>query len=174
MHITKSVGRALHLSSCFWAAAWLFALAGQAVLHLPRARGFVPVPLAHKVLEAMAMGVPVAATEATFNAIRHGIKDGMLVMDVGSTKRDVVAAARQALGDKRGIGRYGFLLPMDEARVQVAPVNGLRWLCCCWVELGPIPYHLCWAATAWLLPSGGLGGWGWLAPESVRQIHSSS
>jgi imidazoleglycerol-phosphate dehydratase/histidinol-phosphatase len=32
----------------------------------------------------------------------------------------VGAVLRQALGDKRGIGRYGFLLPMDEAEAQVA------------------------------------------------------
>ena len=30
------------------------------------------------------------------------------------------AAVREALGDKRGIARYGFLLPMDEAEAQVA------------------------------------------------------
>jgi imidazoleglycerol-phosphate dehydratase/histidinol-phosphatase len=30
------------------------------------------------------------------------------------------SAMRQALGDKHGIGRYGFVLPMDEAQVQVA------------------------------------------------------
>ena len=48
------------------------------------------------------VAVPVAATETTFNAIRHGIKDGMLVMDVGSTKRDVVDTARRVLRDKVG------------------------------------------------------------------------
>ena len=30
------------------------------------------------------------------------------------------AALREALGDKRGIARYGFLLAMDEAEAQVA------------------------------------------------------
>jgi prephenate dehydrogenase len=48
------------------------------------------------------VAVPVAATEATFGAIRHGIKDGMLVMDVGSTKRDVVDTARRVLREKVG------------------------------------------------------------------------
>ncbi len=43
------------------------------------------------------MAVPVAATEATFGAIRHGVKEGMLLMDVGSTKRDVVDTARRML-----------------------------------------------------------------------------
>jgi prephenate dehydrogenase len=46
------------------------------------------------------IAVPVSATEATFSAIRHGIKDGMLLMDVGSTKRDVVDTARRVLREK--------------------------------------------------------------------------
>ena len=45
------------------------------------------------------LAVPVSATEATFKAIRHLVTNSMLVMDVGSTKRDVVDAARKVLRD---------------------------------------------------------------------------
>lgn len=45
------------------------------------------------------LAVPVAATEATFKAIRHLIGHNVMVMDVGSTKRDVVDAARRVLKD---------------------------------------------------------------------------
>lgn len=48
------------------------------------------------------LAVPVSATEATFNAIRHLITPNTLVMDVGSTKQDVVAAARRVLRDNLG------------------------------------------------------------------------
>ena len=46
------------------------------------------------------IAVPVAATEATFKAIRHLIEPGVLVMDVGSTKREVVDAARRVLKER--------------------------------------------------------------------------
>ncbi|HCY15013.1 MAG: prephenate dehydrogenase [Curvibacter sp. GWA2_64_110] len=48
------------------------------------------------------IAVPVAATEATFKAIRHLVTPQMLIMDVGSTKRDVIDAARRALRDHIG------------------------------------------------------------------------
>jgi|SRR5438105_10458004 len=48
------------------------------------------------------LAVPVAATEATLKAIRHLVTDDMLIMDVGSTKRDVIDAARRVLRDHVG------------------------------------------------------------------------
>ena len=48
------------------------------------------------------LAVPVSATEATFKAIRHLINPNTLLMDVGSTKRDVVDAARRVLRDNVG------------------------------------------------------------------------
>ena len=48
------------------------------------------------------LAVPVAATEATLKAIRHLVNSDMLIMDVGSTKRDVVDSARRVLRDHIG------------------------------------------------------------------------
>ena len=48
------------------------------------------------------MAVPVSATEATFKAIRHLVTPNTLIMDVGSTKRDVVDAARRVLRENVG------------------------------------------------------------------------
>ncbi|MBK7614304.1 MAG: prephenate dehydrogenase/arogenate dehydrogenase family protein [Burkholderiales bacterium] len=48
------------------------------------------------------LAVPVAATDSTLRAIRHLVAPNVLFMDVGSTKRDVVDAARRVLKDKVG------------------------------------------------------------------------
>ena len=48
------------------------------------------------------LAVPVSATEATLKAVRHLVTSNMLIMDVGSTKSDVVAAARRVLRDNVG------------------------------------------------------------------------
>lgn len=48
------------------------------------------------------IAVPVAATEATFKAIKHLVTPSMLIMDVGSTKRDVIDAGRRALREHIG------------------------------------------------------------------------
>jgi len=49
------------------------------------------------------IAVPVAATEATFKAIKHLVTPNMLIMDVGSTKRDVIDAARRTLREHIGL-----------------------------------------------------------------------
>ncbi len=48
------------------------------------------------------IAVPVAATDLTFRAIRHLVEPGVLFMDVGSTKRNVVDAARRVLKERIG------------------------------------------------------------------------
>ena len=48
------------------------------------------------------VAVPVSATEATLQLIAPAVTPHMLVMDVGSTKADVLAAAQRALGERIG------------------------------------------------------------------------
>jgi prephenate dehydrogenase len=48
------------------------------------------------------VAVPVSASEATFKAIRHMVTPQMLIMDVGSTKGDVVVAAELGLREHLG------------------------------------------------------------------------
>jgi prephenate dehydrogenase len=48
------------------------------------------------------LAIPVSATEATLKAIKHLVTNDMLIMDVGSTKRDVIDSARRVLRDHIG------------------------------------------------------------------------
>ena len=49
------------------------------------------------------IAVPVAATEASLKSIKPHLTPDMLIMDVGSTKRDVMDAARRALREQVGL-----------------------------------------------------------------------
>ena len=46
------------------------------------------------------LAIPVSASEAVFNAIRPALGADTLLMDVGSTKADVIEAARRSLGER--------------------------------------------------------------------------
>lgn len=52
--------------------------------------------------DVVLIAVPVAATEASFTSIQPLITPDMLVMDVGSTKCDVMDAAKRTLGEQIG------------------------------------------------------------------------
>ncbi len=50
--------------------------------------------------DVVLLALPVAATEATLRSVREAIEPHALIMDVGSTKRDVSDAARRALRER--------------------------------------------------------------------------
>jgi prephenate dehydrogenase len=73
-------------------------------LHRARELGVIDVEAPSALLavsgaDLVLLAVPVSATESTFKAIRHLVGPNTLVMDVGSTKCDVVAAARRSFKD---------------------------------------------------------------------------
>lgn len=74
-------------------------------LHRARELGVIDVEAPSALLavsgaDIVLLAVPVGAMEDSFKSIRHLIGPETLLMDVGSTKCDVVAAARRALKDQ--------------------------------------------------------------------------
>ena len=101
--------------------------------------------------DVVLMAVPVAATDATFRAIRHLVTPDCLFMDVGSTKRDVVDAARRVL--KERVGPFVPAHPItgkEHAGVQHADATLYQG---CQVILTPIsqtlPGHVARATELW-------------------------
>ena len=73
------------------------------------------------------VAVPVSASEATFKSIRHMVTPQMLIMDVGSTKGDVVAAAE--IGLREQLGSFVPAHPIagkEQAGIEHADVNLYR------------------------------------------------
>ena len=73
------------------------------------------------------IAVPVSASEATFKSIRHMVTPQMLIMDVGSTKGDVVAAAE--IGLREQVGSFVPAHPIagkEQAGIEHADANLYR------------------------------------------------
>ncbi|WP_343630268.1 prephenate dehydrogenase/arogenate dehydrogenase family protein [Roseateles sp.] len=111
------------------------------------------------------LAVPVAATESTLKAIRHLVRSDVLLMDVGSTKSDVVEAATRALGRQRssfvpahpiagkessGVqhadaalyqGRQVILTPLDETRPELVQKATDVWSALGCQVLKMAPHH---------------------------------
>lgn len=107
-----------------------------------RALGVIDVEAPSALLAAsgadlVLVSVPVAATGDTLRAIRPLIGPSTLVMDVGSTKGDVVAAARDALGEQ--LAQFVPAHPIagkERAGVEHASADLYRG---CQVILTPVP-----------------------------------
>lgn len=111
------------------------------------------------------LAVPVAATESTLKAIRHLVRSDVLLMDVGSTKSDVVEAATRALGrqlssfvpahpiagkESSGVqhadaalyqGRQVILTPLDETRPELVQKATDVWSALGCQVLKMAPHH---------------------------------
>ena len=122
------------------------------------------------------VAVPVSATEATFKAIRHLLTKDTLVMDVGSTKREVIDAARRVLKDQVGVfvpahpiagkelagvenadadlyqGRQVILTPIERTQtVQLEKAAQLWAALCCHVQrMSPEAHDAAYAAVSHL------------------------
>ncbi len=71
--------------------------------------------------DVVVLAVPVGAMGATFKSIRHLVSDKTLLIDVGSTKQDVVLAAKAALGRNAKTGSASICLGWSVALLAVTP-----------------------------------------------------
>jgi chorismate mutase/prephenate dehydratase len=108
-----------------WSSAWSATASRPSTTELAKRLGVIDVAAESALLavagsDVVIIAVPVAATEATFKAIRHLVQPHVLFMDVGSTKRDVVDTARRVLKERAGCVRAG---PPDRRQGAIAGVQ---------------------------------------------------
>lgn len=86
------------------------------------------------------LAIPVSATEATLAEIRPFLQPGALLMDLGSTKGDVVQAAQRALGKE--VGRFVPAHPIAGKEVAGVEHADASLFANCQVILTPTPQTL--------------------------------